>query len=614
MCETERADVLCSECQRMHAFCKCCFDLSHRSPKRKTHMPKSLQEETAKLSTDLSLQMYKCAAHPLEGRKYVCAECKTVACADCFAIGEHYKHNPKSFEEAAEEILGKFVEEFEDARRVHEKSKVVVSSVTAQREKEAAAYSSFANTIKEQFRQLHELLDKKMAGMLGIVGAEADRAQQSLTETGKAAGDILVRLEHRVKYLKESIDHIRKDINPDNYGKYKDLVPENLHELSEATLEGIRKELVVREKTQTAPAIGMDQLATTISDVDFAPNPRVKGDFTYVPESRELVFEVKSSSTDLNGVKAKAVDLAKERAMGEEFVEKGKAVFRNYATTQEKATYRVFFGMPWNYIDCEVYRPALSFGALTKLNLRHIIPVESFTTVARDCTTGCYYLSKTFNSCKQLHEFQTLDDFVKGKTKRTVNLELALDGWYIAAKNGMLYHNVSGTNTVAITDLGTGKTMGACQIPCASCRNGTGTFSHRGYTDIAVFLDERTEKVFAMYETEDAAEFKISEVLEGEKHKPQLGGTWVIKGERKGNYAYGFVYGNVVYLGTHHKQILFDRQYDLADCRLSSTSMTQPAPVMQAVDVHFTGFMPADRTFIACMSEPYRISIYEMAP
>jgi len=614
VCESEPADVACLECNRMHSFCKCCFDLSHRSPNKKTHVPKPLKNELLKLSADLSLQMYKCPIHPLEGLKYICSQCKTVACADCFAIGEHKKHIPMGFEEAAQEIISKFVTECEDAKRAAFKSKETYTKILSEKDKDYMAFKAFSETLKEQFKILHEALDKKMAILQGVVQNEANEISKYLIESEKNVTEITNRLDHRVKYLKETIEHIRKSISPENYHKYKELVPENLHKMNEETIDEIANLIENRDKLRVPPKLNLDKVFEAIGNLDFSQVKNVTTDASYYENNKELQIIFKSAEPlDLNGIYARAVDLDRKKGIGEEKIEKNKVTYKNYFLNKEKSQCRIFLGLPWNYLDCEIYKPAINFTAITKFGLKCVMPTESFTMLTRDCITGMYYLSNTFNSCKTLYEYESLADFLKGKLKRTIILEEPFDGWYIAVKNGLAIYNLSGTNRIAVTNLTNGKTIGICEVPYATCRNGTGTFSHRGYTDLAIFCDERTEKLYVVYETQDEQEFKITEIcVNYDTGIPTLNSSWVIKGERKGYYAFGFIYNNTLYLGTSHKDLAIDRKFSLLDQKLSSTGVIQAVSNVFPIDVHFISFQPSDKTLICCMSEPYRICIFDM--
>ena len=56
-------------------------------------------------------------------------------------------------------------------------------------------------------------------------------------------------------------------------------------------------------------------------------------------------------------------------------------------------------------------------------------------------------------------EYESLNDFAKGKVTRKIVLENAFDGWYVSVKNDYIYFNLSSTNKIIAANLSTDKTM-----------------------------------------------------------------------------------------------------------------------------------------------------------
>lgn len=609
VCETEQADVICYECSAVRSFCKCCFDLSHRSTGKRTHMPRSVKNEVKNVAIDLSLQMHKCPVHPLEGLKYVCTECKTVACADCFAIGSHIKHIPKSFEEAIHIIKSKFVKELEDTKRTLVKARNMADSVEKEREKDIEAFSAFGDSLKEQFKLLHTSIDKKLQVLLGAIQEERKRVMKYYEDSAKKSGELSSRLANRVSYLATTMASIEKDANPSNYARYRDLAPDALYEAAEMVVDEISGRLALREKYRVPPLVSVDDAVAAISSLDFAPNKSVSTDCSFNRKSKELEIIVYGGRMDYNGVRAKAVDLHRRKAIGEEVIENNRVAYGGYAMNREHNDCRLFLGIPWNFIECEVYKPAVDFTKTAALEYKTMVPMEGYAMIARDCITGAYYLSTGFNSSRNLLEYGSLDDFLNGRLKRKIVLEDPFDGWYVGIRNGRIYFNLSGTNKIAVADLSTGKTIGVGDVPCALCRNGPGTFSHRGYTDVAIFCDERAEKLYVAYETQDP-EFKLAEIEEQGKTL-ELRNTWSIKGERKGFYAFAFVYDGSMYLGTSHAELVIDRQFSIREGIMYNEELLR-IKTKSTVDVHLMQLFPEDRVLICCMSEPYRAAVFNV--
>eukprot|EP00826_Nyctotherus_ovalis_P016344 TRINITY_DN14724_c0_g3_i1.p1 TRINITY_DN14724_c0_g3~~TRINITY_DN14724_c0_g3_i1.p1 ORF type:complete len:628 (-),score=132.60 TRINITY_DN14724_c0_g3_i1:51-1934(-) len=609
VCETEQADVTCKECSAVHSFCKCCFDLSHRSTGKRAHIPRLMKSEVKDVSIDLSLQMHKCPVHPLEGLKYICTECKTVACADCFAIGSHIKHIPKSFEEAIHLIISKFAKELENTKRTLVKARSVSDSIEKEREKDIEAFSAFDDSLKQQFKLLHNSIDKKLQVLLSAIQEERKRVMKYYEDSAKKSGEITSRLANRVSYLTTTMGSIAKEATPANYARCRDLAPDALYEAAEMVVGEISGRLALREKHRVPPQVSVDDAVAAISSLDFAPNKSVHTDCSFNRKSRELEIVVYGDRRDYNGVRAKAVDLHRRKAIGEEVIENNRVAYGNYAMNKEHNDCRLFLGMPWNFVECEVYKPAVDFTKTAALEYKTMVPMEGYAMIARDCITGAYYLSTGFNSSRNLLEYGSLDDFLNGRLKRKVVLEHSFDGWYIGVKNGRIYFNLSGTNKIAVADLSTGKTIGVCNVPYALCRNGPGTFSHRGYTDLAVFCDERTEKLYVAYETQDP-EFKLTEIEEGGKDLRLLN-TWSIKGERKGFYAFAFVYDSSMYLGASHKELVIDRQFSIREGKVYNEELLR-IKTKSTVDVHLMQLFPEDGVLICCMSEPYRAAVFNV--
>jgi len=267
---------------------------------------------------------------------------------------------------------------------------------------------------------------------------------------------------------------------------------------------------------------------------------------------------------------------------------------------------RLFLGISWNFIESNIYKPAVDFTKTAILQYKIMIPMETYVMITRDCITGYYYLATSFNSCQQLLQYESLSDFVKGKINRKIVLEDAFDGWYVGVKNGYLYFNLSGTNKIAAANLSTGKTIGVCEVAYATCRNGPGTFSHRGYTDIAILCDERTEKIYVAYETQEP-EFKLSEITGGPKDLKIIN-TWNFKNERKEYYAFAFIYDSIMYLGSSHKQLMIDKQFDLREGLVFNEELLK-FRTKNTVDIHLMQLFAEDGVLICCMSDPFRIVV-----
>ena len=307
VCETESADVICKECNSIHIFCKCCFDLSHRN--KKGHIPKPIKSEVKNVSKDLSLQMYKCPIHPLEGLKYVCTECKIVACADCFAIGNHIKHIPKSFEQSIHLILSTFAKELEDTKRTLMRAKSMNESIGVEREKDIEAFNAFSSSLKEQFKLLHTIIDKKLHALLGAIQEERKKVMNYYENSIKSSNEICSRLINRIAYLDSTMKVIQKEANPSNYTRYRDLAPDGLHEATESAINDLLEYLMLREKFRVPPQVLMEDVTAAINSLDFAPNKNIKIDSSFNKEKKELEIIIYDSKINYNGIKAKAVDL-----------------------------------------------------------------------------------------------------------------------------------------------------------------------------------------------------------------------------------------------------------------------------------------------------------------
>lgn len=612
VCEHELAEVQCQDCQAIHSYCKICFDMSHRSPNKKTHKPKPLTPEIGKISSELSLQMYKCALHKLEARKYVCKVCKDVACPDCFVIGEHIDHQFRTFEDAVNEILAAFIEELGVAGKCLNKAKEISAGIAEERQREEVNFTTYVANLNEKFKIIQEILIKKQNAMIAIVETEAEKVNKLLEEYGKQADAIKDRLEERIRYLKDSLENIKKTINPDNYSKYRELRPDNVEHIHDATLNELKNKLISRGNFKASPSVDLENLESTIQTLYFLPNEKLKVEGTYYAEQKKLCFDFIGVKNEDNGTIVEVYDHTKSQTLGESELANKKVVIKNYVVDQEPTRFRVSVGLPWNFSMCEVYKPGLVISSMTQFSLSQSIATDNFCTVAKDSGKGQYYVGTTFNACKLLYRYNSLAEMIQKKTAQEVTLEQPFDGWYIAIKNGYLYHNVSGTNMVGITDLNTGKLLEMCQLPYASYRNGPGRFKHQGYTDIALFLDDKTDKVYVMYETENNQEFKITELLETPKHGIKLGSTWVIPNEKKVNFCYAFIYNKAAFFGRMHDIGAIQYVYSLLDCKPVETGPIQIVPTNQSVDIHYSTLVPSDRVLILCVSEPYRITIYDV--
>lgn len=591
VCDLEQAEIRCSDCNSVHVFCRCCFDLTHRSPQKKGHKPQALSKAMGRMSAQL--QLFRCAVHPLEARKYVCGECNDTTCPDCFVVGKHVGHTPKLFEEAVNVIVNTMGTELEANKRVLVRAREAVWMLAEERKIEQTAFAAYVGGISEKFAVVLELMKKRMETLVSAVTAEAERVDKYLAEMGSNAETVLRKTEDAVKKLGESLLEVKKTINPDNYCKYRDMGVE-----------------VGRSKNEKMlMEISMAQL------LDFSPSANLPVEGLYQADTKELRFEFKKASSDDNGTWVTVRDEIEGKPLGESYLLNKSVRYLGCNLCADPARFRVAFGLPWNFAICEVHRPGLVISPQSsRFSLRNTLPADSFWSVVKDefSPGGRLYVARSFNGCKSLSAYNSLSDLVQGEKGEEIKLEQAFDGWYVAVKNGHLFHSVSGTNMVGVTDLVSGKLLDMLKLPgAATSGNGQGAFKHRGYSDIALFADPRSGKVLVMYETESEHEFKMAELRETGAGL-ELGSSWTLAKERKGAFCYAFVYDRAAYFGRKHDVGTLQSIYSMSDGCMNESAELRVIPSGEKLNIHYMTVMPSENAVVVCTSEPFQVRVYDV--
>ena len=110
VCDSNKAATYCKDCTTTHLYCETCFEISHKSDRKKAHA----KEPIASSDIPKEDKSLICPTHPKEVLKYACLDCGVLICGDCMAIGEHKGHMGGTPQNAIKVWSEKFKEDIKD--------------------------------------------------------------------------------------------------------------------------------------------------------------------------------------------------------------------------------------------------------------------------------------------------------------------------------------------------------------------------------------------------------------------------------------------------------------------------------------------------------------------
>ena len=227
------------------------------------------------------------------------------------------------------------------------------------------------------------------------------------------------------------------------------------------------------------------------------------------------------------------------------------------------------FDSPWNYKVIKEFRdPLKMFLAIKEYKPKSgwSFNVTDYSTVFKDYRRGLWYLGYHYDNVKKLEEYSNLEDLFDHKNSKTIILENGYDGTYVVANNGVLYHTISNSDFIAKSSLSDGKTLEKLYIQNAGYRN-TFDFTWGGFSDIALFIDELTLKLYVIYQCKGEAHARVTEILDS----PCLaaGRTWILHNIDKRSISFAFIYAGNLFIGLEGSRPIIKIQIELENFRIT---------------------------------------------
>eukprot|EP00826_Nyctotherus_ovalis_P037065 TRINITY_DN3354_c0_g3_i4.p1 TRINITY_DN3354_c0_g3~~TRINITY_DN3354_c0_g3_i4.p1 ORF type:complete len:445 (+),score=43.29 TRINITY_DN3354_c0_g3_i4:100-1434(+) len=160
---------------RLHIYCRECFNKTHKSDSKMSHKTQLLSA-VAPGQENLEEALF-CFAHSKKYKEYVCLACNQAICFDCFVVGGHVGHKPgsiqKGFEKMAEEFRAKLPEcdnlfKLSDTKdgAILKHLKTMLEESHIIKQKIIGSSVSLIKKIKEKTAELVETIDKRISELI----------------------------------------------------------------------------------------------------------------------------------------------------------------------------------------------------------------------------------------------------------------------------------------------------------------------------------------------------------------------------------------------------------------------------------------------------------------
>jgi len=598
VCDSSKSEIFCSDCQNAHNFCKCCFDLAHRSPTKKSHKPKLLTK-TSSTSLMANTHLYKCAQHPFESKKYICLECGIPVCADCLVIGEHNGHTPKGFEDSIANLIGQLSNNLKENEIVLARTKELSWMLNEERNIEKTAFLAYSNGITEKFKSIKEQLMKKMNDMVLSINNEAERVDKLLENLINGTSQIQQNLESKMHENKALFEQIKNNSNPENYVDFSNQVNNLTVDLSiHEKLFEYKNAMDKYEKIKIPPIINLENIQKAVKNIDFIENEKLIIEAQYNVLNKEIKFLFKKLTSEENGIWIDVKDCDTGKIIGESCLINRIAKFKGYTMNSENKKFRVSLGIPWNYTTVDLYKklPEISFEkAKIKFNKKYDVPVNDISGIYKDFITSYFYYIKAGDNT-EIYKYKNLQDLIEGKSIACIYLEYPINSLNICIKNNLLYYNIGKSNNlIGIADLLSGKILEMANIPYCET------------SDLWVTYDEKLKKIYVAYQVKN--EFRITEIQESKNTKLTLGQTWGIRGIEKCNFNSVIILNGIAYFTS--KNYFIQEIYNLELCKRIKAEKIE-IPSENIMKIRNCNLLPYENCLILYTEDPYRILIYEI--
>ena len=550
LCLDKTTHIKCNTCN--YHFCVTCSKYYHKQETNKNHNYYNLPCVDA---NELKVDSIFCNNHPTQLLKFYCRTCNyKLICYECMNESDHKTHSFFTYKDIIDRFSMRLVEFENEYQHLLFNSSTLTNSLKDLMFHRELSFHESKNQIKEQFLKLEEKLNQKKNFLLTFLDNLHNIYKEKLSFVTEESNVLIDQLNDKFLELGNfSLTERNDDIL--NQQKKLDEMNEFLEkgkQLNHETNLYLNKN---SENLKIIPKFNSDLAIKSIDQIWFSEVQQLifssyqlddkfyienldKFNFTDLfSEIREINHSIVFNDLDeyVNQEKSHLIEFGLDS-----FNEFNKLEFQfKYINSDNFITYNTIIQKPYSLLS-----------AITYLNHYDGPTMKTWFSSFTDPITNRLYYTSNYDSICTVLEYISLEALENDVNDyKTIELDEFLDGTYIVAYNGSLYHNITKSNKICMTNLNSGLKEIEFGLKTTCFRN-TASFKWGGLNDIAFLIDNKTSKRYVLYQK--TVDDKFTQVLEiSSSFNFDVNNNFTLPIPKK-SIGFCFVYDSIIYIGNYH--------------------------------------------------------------